>query len=491
MQWLNDLPFGDNRVVQIGLLAACGIAALVALAIVYRLVFAHRLRVPGGRTRQPRLGLVDAFSLDGQRQLVLVRRDNVEHLVMIGGPNDVLLESQINRAHAAPRENGSAVSGSATPLRRRTDVIAGAPPSAGAPVTEAASPGESHAPPPHVSAEAPSAPIRAVVKPQLTPPPQPAPVPPHAPEAAPAPAASASGPPLATPAASRPSASPSPASSSASSTAPVRRSMPPPIAPVVRANVVRPQETKAPSAAPAPQAALAISMPEATPAPRPVEAHPTLPAPPPSKSEKTEKAEPAAVHSVKKEAQPQPKPPETGPASLKAGPHEATIRISPIVNAAPTAATEGHSHPPHPQPGLILHAEPKMTKADGRGMPAPAAHLGAAAQATPLDAHLQPPQHEAQGPALRVETKLTPKADGRGLFAQAAPAQPAPVAPAAPSHPAPVPNATARPAPAAPPAPAPPPTPAEKPVLKPDDPFAGLDSLEAEMAKLLGREKLT
>ncbi len=106
MQWLNDLPFGDNRVAWIAVLAACGIAVLVALAIIYRLVFAHRLRVPGGRTRQPRLGLVDAFSLDGQRQLVLIRRDNVEHLVMIGGPNDVLVESQINRALAPGRENG-------------------------------------------------------------------------------------------------------------------------------------------------------------------------------------------------------------------------------------------------------------------------------------------------------------------------------------------------------------------------------------------------
>jgi len=27
MQWLNDLPFADNRVLQIGLLLACGIAA--------------------------------------------------------------------------------------------------------------------------------------------------------------------------------------------------------------------------------------------------------------------------------------------------------------------------------------------------------------------------------------------------------------------------------------------------------------------------------
>ena len=108
MQWLNELPFADNRVLQIGLLAACGIAALIVLAIVYRLTFAHRLRVPGGRTRQPRLGLVDAFSLDGQRQLVLIRRDNIEHLVMIGGPNDVLVESQINRAVVTARESNQA-----------------------------------------------------------------------------------------------------------------------------------------------------------------------------------------------------------------------------------------------------------------------------------------------------------------------------------------------------------------------------------------------
>ncbi len=108
MQWLNELPFADNRVLQIGFLAACGIAALIVLAIVYRLAFANRLRVPGGRTRQPRLGLVDAFSLDGQRQLVLIRRDNIEHLVMIGGPNDVLVELQINRAAVPARETTQA-----------------------------------------------------------------------------------------------------------------------------------------------------------------------------------------------------------------------------------------------------------------------------------------------------------------------------------------------------------------------------------------------
>src|SRR6185312_11522853 len=61
-------------------------------------------RMPGGRARQMRLGIVDAFDLDRQRQLVIVRRDNVEHLVMIGGPNDILIESQIIRTEARSRD---------------------------------------------------------------------------------------------------------------------------------------------------------------------------------------------------------------------------------------------------------------------------------------------------------------------------------------------------------------------------------------------------
>ena len=151
MQWLNELPFADNRVLQIGFLAACGIAALIVLAIFYRLAFAHRLRVPGGRTRQPRLGLVDAFSLDGQRQLVLVRRDNIEHLVMIGGPNDVLVELQINRAAAPARESNqvSPLLVPPTPARRTEAAVVAGPAAPEAPAKAAAkAPASPPAPPP-------------------------------------------------------------------------------------------------------------------------------------------------------------------------------------------------------------------------------------------------------------------------------------------------------------------------------------------------------
>jgi len=71
-----------------------------------RFAFRRRVRLPrNGRARLPRLGTVDAFDLDRQRQLVIIRRDNVEHLLMIGGPNDLVIESQIIRAESRdPRD---------------------------------------------------------------------------------------------------------------------------------------------------------------------------------------------------------------------------------------------------------------------------------------------------------------------------------------------------------------------------------------------------
>ena len=50
------------------------------------------------RGRQPRLAVIDAAPVDGRRRLVLIRRDNVEHLLMLGGPSDFVIEQTIVRA---------------------------------------------------------------------------------------------------------------------------------------------------------------------------------------------------------------------------------------------------------------------------------------------------------------------------------------------------------------------------------------------------------
>ena len=77
---------------------------LVLFALVLRRLTGGRSSLPSherGRSRQPRLGIVDVYDLDRQRQLILLRRDNVEHLLLVGGPNDVIVETNIVRTPGA------------------------------------------------------------------------------------------------------------------------------------------------------------------------------------------------------------------------------------------------------------------------------------------------------------------------------------------------------------------------------------------------------
>ncbi len=80
-------------------LVVLGLIGITAWAV--RRLGAGRMGGAGGRGRQPRLAVIDYAAVDGRRKLILVRRDNVEHLLMIGGPTDVVVEPNIVRAVAA------------------------------------------------------------------------------------------------------------------------------------------------------------------------------------------------------------------------------------------------------------------------------------------------------------------------------------------------------------------------------------------------------
>jgi flagellar protein FliO/FliZ len=77
----------------IAVLALIGVAAWLV-----RRFATNRLSANPNRGRMPRLAVIDAAAVDGRRRLVLVRRDNVEHLLMIGGPSDIVVEPNIVRA---------------------------------------------------------------------------------------------------------------------------------------------------------------------------------------------------------------------------------------------------------------------------------------------------------------------------------------------------------------------------------------------------------
>src|SRR6202045_1110620 len=77
------------------------LALIGAAAWLVRRFAGNRLGANANRGRMPRLAVIDAAAVDGRRRLVLVRRDNIEHLLMIGGPSDIVVESNIVRAMPA------------------------------------------------------------------------------------------------------------------------------------------------------------------------------------------------------------------------------------------------------------------------------------------------------------------------------------------------------------------------------------------------------
>jgi hypothetical protein len=50
-----------------------------------------------GRNASRRIGVIESVQLDGKRSIKLVRRDNIEHLVLVGRRNDVVIEPNIMR----------------------------------------------------------------------------------------------------------------------------------------------------------------------------------------------------------------------------------------------------------------------------------------------------------------------------------------------------------------------------------------------------------
>src|SRR5215470_793740 len=94
--------FGAEMPIAAKVLLALMIVIALAGGVFYlvRYVSAGRLGTTALRGRQPRLALIEVAGIDARRSLVLIRRDNVEHLLLIGGPTDVVVEPSILRAVA-------------------------------------------------------------------------------------------------------------------------------------------------------------------------------------------------------------------------------------------------------------------------------------------------------------------------------------------------------------------------------------------------------
>ncbi len=73
------------------------VIALILLVAIYGLLVLLKLYRKKARRRDPegRIAVVAACDVDESRQLLLVRRDDVEHLVLVGGNTDLVIERGI------------------------------------------------------------------------------------------------------------------------------------------------------------------------------------------------------------------------------------------------------------------------------------------------------------------------------------------------------------------------------------------------------------
>lgn len=76
-------------------------AAAILLILVVLLILWRMLAPSVMGRRGQRIGISEYHEVDKTRRLVLVRRDNVEHLILIGGNTDVVIESGITAAGVA------------------------------------------------------------------------------------------------------------------------------------------------------------------------------------------------------------------------------------------------------------------------------------------------------------------------------------------------------------------------------------------------------
>ena len=80
------------------------ISAVAGAIIVVLSLVLFVLRARGSLTarRMGRLAVIDFCEVDKNRRLVIVRRDNIEHLLLIGGSQDLLIEKSYNKPPAEP-----------------------------------------------------------------------------------------------------------------------------------------------------------------------------------------------------------------------------------------------------------------------------------------------------------------------------------------------------------------------------------------------------
>lgn len=91
MGFLTSLFGGENN--YLTFILALGIVIVMIVLAVWLIKVVGQATRTVGRGRNRRLAVVESIAIDQKRQAIIIRRDGAEHLIVIGGPNDLVVES--------------------------------------------------------------------------------------------------------------------------------------------------------------------------------------------------------------------------------------------------------------------------------------------------------------------------------------------------------------------------------------------------------------
>lgn len=102
MQFISALFGGQENLLLNAAFALGAVLVLVLLCLwVVKLVLGLRTGLPSRRGR--RLAVIESLQLDARHRVSIIRRDNVEHVILTGGTQDVVIESGIAVERPVPR----------------------------------------------------------------------------------------------------------------------------------------------------------------------------------------------------------------------------------------------------------------------------------------------------------------------------------------------------------------------------------------------------
>ena len=94
MQFMTSL-FGGSAGTLLNAAFALGIVLVLIVLGVWLLKLFTAAGSRLGRLNEKRLQVLETATVDNKRKVMIIRRDNVEHVIMTGGPTDLVIESGI------------------------------------------------------------------------------------------------------------------------------------------------------------------------------------------------------------------------------------------------------------------------------------------------------------------------------------------------------------------------------------------------------------